>query len=173
MAEKGYQFSPKVCDEKWSRLSTQHRKYHDLSKKSGNNAIKWQYYKLMDEAIIPLGKKQSISPPKGKFLITPIILTSFLQYVSSPVQCTLLKPGSFTSRGAHFFFIVDTFQCYELYQLLVITIKIQLQNKLEILFYNVCFFFVCHHVLAQLKCFFNIIFSSWKLNLIGSLEGQK
>ena len=45
MAEKGYSFSPKVCDEKWRRLSTQHRKYYDLSKKSGNNAIKWQYYK--------------------------------------------------------------------------------------------------------------------------------
>ncbi|XP_015378308.1 PREDICTED: trihelix transcription factor GT-2-like [Diuraphis noxia] len=64
MAEKGYSFSPKVCDEKWRRLSAQHRKYYDLSKKSGNNAVKWQYYKLMDEAIIPLGKKQSISPPK-------------------------------------------------------------------------------------------------------------
>ncbi|KAL4103531.1 hypothetical protein QTP88_018894 [Uroleucon formosanum] len=57
IAEKGYSFSPKVCDEKWHRLSTQHRKYYNVSKKSGNNAIKWQYFKLMDEAIIPLGKK--------------------------------------------------------------------------------------------------------------------
>lgn len=35
MAEKGYSFSSKVCDEKWRRLCTQHKKYYDLSKKSG------------------------------------------------------------------------------------------------------------------------------------------
>lgn len=60
----------------------------------------------MDEAMIPLGKKQSISPPKGKFITTPIILTYFfysMWVVLYTVQCTLLNLGNFT-KGSLFFY---------------------------------------------------------------------
>eukprot|EP00102_Acyrthosiphon_pisum_P018680 XP_016655890.1 PREDICTED: uncharacterized protein LOC107882271 [Acyrthosiphon pisum] len=34
MAEKGYSFAPKVCDEKWRRLSTQHQLLNESSQPS-------------------------------------------------------------------------------------------------------------------------------------------
>lgn len=61
--EKGYNLSANMCDDKWRRLLTQYKKYYDGTKISGNNAVKWQYYELMSNAIAP-SKKQAISPPK-------------------------------------------------------------------------------------------------------------
>lgn len=64
MKEKGYALTPTLCDEKWRRLLTQYRKHYDARKKSGNYAVKWQYFELMSNAITS-SKKQAISPPKG------------------------------------------------------------------------------------------------------------
>lgn len=65
MCENGFHVSGKDCDEKWRRLKTQHRKYHDKALQSGRGAIKWQFYDMMDEF---LGKEQALSPPKGILL---------------------------------------------------------------------------------------------------------
>jgi len=67
MLEKRYKFSSRQCDEKWRRLLTQYRRTHDAMKTSGNNAVKWQYYHLMQQALEPTGKKQTMSPSKSKY----------------------------------------------------------------------------------------------------------
>lgn len=57
------------CDNKWRGLLNQYRKVYDASKVSGNYAIKWKYYNILKEALEPIGKIQSMSPPKGNFFI--------------------------------------------------------------------------------------------------------
>lgn len=54
------------CDDKWRGLLNQFRKVHDASKRSGGSAIKWKFYKEIEQAIEPIGKKQAMSPPRSK-----------------------------------------------------------------------------------------------------------
>jgi len=58
-------FTATNCDDKWRGLPNQFRKVHD-SKKTGGSAIRWKFYKQMEEAIEPIRKKQAMSPPRSK-----------------------------------------------------------------------------------------------------------
>lgn len=63
--ETNYKFTPKQCDEKWRRLLTRFRQVRDSCKVSGSGGIKWQYYKLIENAISST-TRQTLSPPKSK-----------------------------------------------------------------------------------------------------------
>jgi len=68
MKAKNINISPKQCDEKWRRLITRFRQVRDAFKKSGSGGIKWQYYILMENAILQTAR-QTMSPPKSNFFI--------------------------------------------------------------------------------------------------------
>lgn len=59
--KKKYDCTAKHSDEKWRRLLTRFRQVNDASKCSGNGAVKWQYYDLMQDAMSSVSK-QTISP---------------------------------------------------------------------------------------------------------------
>jgi len=63
--KNNYDCTAKHCDEKWRRLLTRFRQVNDASKRSGNGAVKWQYYDLMQDAMSSVSK-QTISPPESK-----------------------------------------------------------------------------------------------------------
>jgi len=56
MTNKNYNYTAKICDEKWRRLLTRFRQVHDASKRSGNGGVKWQYYNLMQDAMSSVGR---------------------------------------------------------------------------------------------------------------------
>ncbi|KAL5246444.1 hypothetical protein ACI65C_013852 [Semiaphis heraclei] len=82
--KQGYtNFTATNCDDKWRGLLNQFRKVHDASKKTGGSAIKWKFYKQIEEAIEPIGKKQAMSPPRNILKESSTCEETLSQYTES------------------------------------------------------------------------------------------
>ncbi|KAE9524430.1 hypothetical protein AGLY_015151 [Aphis glycines] len=77
---------------------------HDASKRSGGSAIKWKFYKEIEQAIEPIGKKQAMSPPRNILKESSTFTENFSHHIEPTTTGEL---GALTS-------VANSPQCAEL-----------------------------------------------------------